>query len=195
MKIRRCYLLIFLFFSENLLSQNEHHNPIKIEERTEKIKEYNSKKGVHHSTNKYLVIIYDDGVTEKATKSKLNEIFKSVPLAHSEYKKYKRNNIYLTGTIPLIGVGFLGTVNALHGKDKKNNTLLAVLGFASSATFYEIFDHRKKRNINRLIAHCNNYWKNKNQQSEINPIVPDVLKLGVVNENFFGVSLIWQISE
>ena len=183
-------ILVVPLFSQNNLQ------PIKIEEREEKYTETNSKYGTQVRTKKQLVIIYKDGSFEKATKSKLNSIFKQVPLAGLEYKKYHSNSIYMASSLPLFGVGFWGAVNVINGKDKQKNAIIGLVGLAASTTVYEIFEYRKKRNINRLIAHCNNYWKNNMPQSEIrNPITPDAIRVGLLNENTVGIGLAWYITE
>lgn len=183
-------ILVAPLFSQNNLQ------PIRIEEREEKYTETNSKYGTQVRTKKQLVIIYKDGSFEKATKSKLNSIFKQVPLAGLEYKKYHSNSIYMASSLPLFGVGFWGAVNVINGKDKQKNAIIGLVGLAASTTVYEIFEYRKKRNINRLIAHCNNYWKNNMPQSEIrNPITPDVIRVSLLNENTVGIGLAWYITE
>ena len=190
-------ILVLFFMSQfgKLFSQSNHY-PIKIEEKTEKYTETNSKYGSHIRTRKQLFIIYNDSTSEIATQAKLKEIFKSVPLAEVEYKKFKANNIYMAGSIPLFALGFWGTINVVNGKEQDKNKLIALFGLASGATVYEVFEYRKKRNTNRMIAYCNNYWKNHNPQTELkNILVPDVLKAGIINENTFGLGLIWDIGE
>ena len=183
-------ILVVPLFSQNNLQ------PIKIEEREEKYTETNSKYGTQVRTKKQLVIIYEDGSFEKATKSKLKSIFKQVPLAGQEYKKYHANSLFMASSIPLFGVGFWGAVNVINGKDKQKNAIIGLAGLAAGTTIYEIFEYRKKRNINRLIAHCNNYWKNEVPQNKIKSIIkPDVIRLGFLKENGIGIGLVWYISE
>lgn len=178
-----------------LLAQSNHY-PIKIEEKTEKYTETSSKYGSHERTKKTLYIIYNDNSAEVASKHRLEEIFKSVPLAKKEYQRYKTNNLYKITSLPLFAVGFWGGVNALNNKNKEQNTLLAAAGLLSGATIFEVFDYRKKRNINRMIAYCNNYWKSNNPQSDlIEQILPDVLKIGVINDNTVGIGVTWNIGE
>ncbi len=194
--LQKLFLSFLLsIFVAQLFSQNN-LQPIRIDEREEKYTETNSKYGTQVRTKKQLVIIYKDGSFEKATKSKLNSIFKQVPLAGHEYKKYHSNSIYMASSIPLFGVGFWGAVNVINGKDKQKNAIIGLVGLAAGTTVYEIFEYRKKRNINRLIAHCNNYWKNAIPRSDIkNTISPDVIRLGLLKENAIGIRLVWNITE
>ncbi len=188
--------LIFLFSVSPLFTQNNNLTPVKIEEREQKYKETNSKYGTQIRTKKQLVIVYNDGSFEKATTPKLKSIFKQVPLAGVEYKKYHSNSLYMASSIPLFGIGFWGAVNVINGKEKQKNAIIGILGLASGLSVYEVFEYRKKRNTNRLIAHCNNYWKNNIPQSDVkNIVVPDALRLGAVNENALGIDLIWHIAQ
>lgn len=198
--MRHIHFIILQFLAISLISveilAQDNQQPIKIEERDEKYKETNSKQGAQIRTKKQLVIVYKDGTYEKATNSKLNAIFKQVPLAGAEYKRYKSNNVYMASSLPLFGLGFWGFANLINGKDKQKNALIGIAGLASGVSVYEVFEYRKKRNMNRLIAHCNNYWKNNVPQSEIkNMVVPDILRIGSVDRNNIGVGAIWYIAK
>lgn len=193
--ILKLFWAVFLFNHFNtIMAQN--HFPVKIEERTEKYTETNSKYGSQTRTRTVLTIVYNDNTSEKATHKKLEDIFKSVPLAQKEYQRYKANNLYKITSLPLFVAGFWGGVNALNNKNKEQNTLIAAAGLLGGATVFEIFDYKKKRNINRMIAYCNNYWKSSKPQTDLKEqLSPDILKLGMINENTLGIGISWSISK
>lgn len=194
--IKMLFISFFLIVSFIRLHSQNNLQPIRIEERAVKYKETNSKYGTQVRTKKQLVIVYNDDNFEVATTSKLNTIFKQIPLAGLEYKNYKINNLMMSASMPLFAVGFWGAVNTINSQDKEKNALIGILGLATGVSVYEIFEYRKKRNINRLIAHYNNYWKNNVPQSDVrNTITPDVIKVGLLNENTVGIGLAWYITE
>lgn len=192
---RLCIPFFFGIFFNHLYAQSP-LKPLRIEEKNEKYTESNSKYGTQVRTKKQLVIIYKDGTEEKATMPKLKTLFQEVPLAELEYKKHQRNNIYMTGSLPLFGVAFVGAINVINNVDKQKNAIIGLMGLATGIAVYEVFEYRKKRNMNRMIAHFNNYWKNDVPQSDLkNTVTPDVIRLGLINQNTLGVGLTWHITE
>lgn len=196
MKLNTLFLFAFLSILQGLkLTAQVNHYPVRIEEKVETFKEMSSKHGFHIQKKSKIVVVYNDSVEEVVTHHSMKKLLATVPEAQMEWKKYNSNRVYEASSIPLFAFGFWGAYNLSKGEHLSRNTLFSILGLAGGYAVLEHFDWQKKRNLKRMMVICNNYWSHKEEKQIEDVFKPDMIRLGVLNQNIIGIGVSWQISE
>jgi hypothetical protein len=159
-----CFLNIIL---QDVINAQTPILPVRIEKKTAKYTETNSKYGARVITKHRLELIYQDSTSSILTCEKLKILVKPIPEAQAEWQKYHRSRLSKTASLPLLAIGFVGSTQYfMNETNKQRNALIALLGISGGLKILIHFNRKEQRHENMVIAYCNRHWLTKKLPSD-----------------------------
>ncbi len=178
------------------MAQGQNPNmPIKIEKKTLKHTETNSKYGKRVIPKTHLEAVYRDSTRSILTHTQLKTWMASVPEAHIEWQKYQRSRLYKAASLPLLAVGTVGGMQYFSSTaHKQRNALIGILGIAGGLELFIHFNKKEQKHENMLIAYYNRHGISEKLERNFRKVIePDVFQAGFLSNNQLGVKWAWYL--